>query len=147
EAVRAGLVVRSEFAYAFQHDRIQEAAYSLIPEGERAEAHLRIGRLLREHTPPDKGEDIVFEMVGHFNRSAALITAPGEREAVARLNLVAGKRARNAAAYASALAYFNAARNLLTDDCWTWQYALAFALGLSSAECEFLTGELVSADE
>ena len=60
EAVRAGLVLRSDDSYAFQHDRIQEAAYSLIPEDARAEAHLRIGRLLLAHTPPDKREEIDF---------------------------------------------------------------------------------------
>ena len=69
EAVRAGLVLRSEDSYAFQHDRIQEAAYSLIPEDARAEAHLRIGRLLLAHTPPDKREEIIFEIVSQFNRS------------------------------------------------------------------------------
>ena len=146
-AVRAGLLLRSETAYAFQHDRIQEAAYSLIPEAKRAEAHLRIGRLLLDHTPPDRREEIVFEMVSHFNRSAALITAPVEREAVAWLNLTAGKRARNAAAYTSALTYFTGGRELLASDCWTGQYPLAFELELHSAECELLIGEWAKADE
>ena len=106
EAVRAGLVLRSEDSYAFQHDRIQEAAYSLIPEDARAEAHLRIGRLLLAHTPPDKREEIIFEIVSQFNRSTALITSRDEREQVAQLNLIAGKRAKNAAAYSSALTLF-----------------------------------------
>ena len=63
EAVRSGLVLRSENSYAFQHDRIQEASYSLIPEEARAEAHLRIGRMLLAHTPPDKREEIIFDIV------------------------------------------------------------------------------------
>jgi predicted ATPase len=147
EAVRSGLVVRSEGSYVFQHDRIQEAAYSLIPEDSRAESHLRIGRLLLAHSPPDKLEEIIFEIVSQFNRSTALITSREEREQVAQINLVAGKRAKNATAYSSALNYFAEGRALLAEDCWTLQYPLAFELELNLAECEFLTKEFASSEE
>ena len=147
EAVRAGLVLRSENSYAFQHDRIQEAAYSLIPEDERAEAHLRIGRLLLAHTPPDKREEIVFEIVSQFNRSTELVVSQDEREQLAQLNLIAGKRAKNAAAYSSALIHFAGGRALLARDCWTRQYQLTFELEFHRAECEFLTRDLENAEE
>src|SRR5262249_17386399 len=62
EAVRTGLIFRSQDSYRFLHDRVQEAAYSLIPEELRAEAHLRIGRLLAAQTPPDKQEERIFEI-------------------------------------------------------------------------------------
>jgi predicted ATPase len=44
EAARAGLVFRSGDTWRFLHDRVREAAYSLILEQLRAETHLRIGR-------------------------------------------------------------------------------------------------------
>ena len=72
EAVRAGLIFRSEDSYRFLHDRVQEAAYSLIPEELRAEAHLRIGRLLAAHTPPEKLEEGIFEIVNQLNRGSHL---------------------------------------------------------------------------
>jgi PAS domain S-box-containing protein len=147
DAVRAGLVLRSEDSYAFLHDRIQEAAYSLIPEEARAEAHLRIGRLLLAHTPPDKHEEIIFEIVSQFNRSTALIISQDEREQLAQLNLIAGKRAKKAAAYSSALTHLAGGRALLTDDCWKRQYQLTFELELYRAECEFLTSDLENAEE
>ena len=147
EAVRSGLVHRSEKAYGFQHDRVQEAAYSRIPEQERAEAHLQIGRLLIAHTPPDKREEVVFEIVSQLNRSTSLITSRDEREQLAQLNLIAGKRAKNAVAYSSALTHFVVGYGLLAEDCWTRQYTLAFELEFRRAECEFLTGNLAGAEE
>ncbi len=147
EAVRLEFVVRSEGLYRFVHDRIQEAAYSLIPENLRPETHLRIGRLLTAHTPPEQREGAIFEIVNQFNRGAALITSPEEREQLAELNLIAGKRAKASTAYLSALTYLTAGAELLADDCWERQYELTFALELHRAECEFLTGELAGAEQ
>jgi predicted ATPase len=147
EAVQAGLVLRSDGAYTFLHDRIQEAAYVLIPEGERAVAHLRIGRLLAARTTSEELKENIFEIVNQFDRGAALITAQEEREQVAELNLMAGKRAKAATAYASALQYFTAGRLLLAENGWERYYRLAFDLELNRAECEYLTGELASAEE
>ncbi len=147
EAVHLEFIVRLEGAYAFVHDRVQEAAYSLIPESARAAAHLRLGRLLAAHTPPEKREETVFEVVNQLNRGAALITSRAEREQLAELNLIAGKRAKAATAYASALQYLTAGAALLTDDAWERQHELAFPLELDRAECEFLTGALAAAEE
>ena len=147
EAVRAGLVIRSDGTYTFLHDRIQEAAYALIAEGERAMAHLRIGRLLAARTAPKELEEKIFDIVNQFDRSAALITADAEREQVAELNLLAGKRAKAATAYAAALQYFIAGRTLLAGEGWEQHYRLTFELELNWAECEYLTGELAAAEE
>ena len=147
EAVRAGLIFRSEDSYRFLHDRVQEAAYSLIPEESRAETHLRIGRLLAVHTPPEKREERIFEIVNQMNRGAALITERDEREQLAELNLIAGKRAKAATAYASALNYLIAGATLLGDDRWERRHELTFPLELDRAECEFLTGALAAAEQ
>jgi PAS domain S-box-containing protein len=146
EALRTGLVLYSEGAYRFLHDRVQEAAYSLIPENLRAEAHLRIGRLLVERTPAGKREEAIFEIVNQLNRGAALITSQEERDQLAELNLIAGRRAKASAAYASALNYLIAGAALLADDRWERRLDLIFALELHQAECEFLTGELAAAE-
>jgi PAS domain S-box-containing protein len=145
DAVRLELVERLEGSYKFIHDRIQEAAYSLIPEKLRAATHLRIGRLLAARTPPEQREEAVFEIVNQLNRGAALITSRDERERLAELNLLAGQRAKASAAYASALKYLVAGSALVADDCWERRRELAFALEINRAECEFLTGELASA--
>ena len=46
DALHLQLIDRLGRSYKFVHDRVQEAAYALIPEEARAEAHLKIGRLL-----------------------------------------------------------------------------------------------------
>ena len=147
EAVRAGLIVRSEGSYRFLHDRVQEAAYSLIPEELRAEAHLRIGRLLAAHTPSEKQEEAIFEIVNQLNRGSHLITRRDERERLAELNLIAGRRAKASTAYASALNYLVAGAALLAEDAWERRHELIFALELHRAECEFLTGALADAEQ
>jgi len=147
EAVRLELIERLDGAYRFLHDRVQEAAYSLIPEPSRADAHLRIGRLLAAHTPKDQREEVIFEIVNQLNRGVALISSPDEREELAELNLIAGKRARDATAYTSALTYLTAGRRLLPEDSWERYSALTFAFEIQRAECEFLTSDLTAAEE
>jgi PAS domain S-box-containing protein len=145
-AVRAGLVFRQEGAYKFLHDRVREAAYALIPQGKRAATHLTIGRRLVASAPPSAVEESIFEIVGQLNRGSALISSGKERERLAELNLIAGRRAKSSTAYSSALTYLSAGTTLLPEDAWERYHDLAFALELHRAECEFLTGALVEAE-
>ena len=147
EAVQAGFVLPSERAYRFLHDRVQEAAYSLIPEELRAECHLRIGRLLAAHTSQGKRQEAIFEIVNQLNRGSALITSRDEREQLAEFNLIAGKRAMASTAYTSALNYLTTGAALLVDDIWERRHELIFPLELHRAECEFLTGQSTAAED
>jgi predicted ATPase/GAF domain-containing protein len=146
DALRTGLILHSEGVYRFLHDRVQHAAYSLLPQAQRAEAHLRIGRLLATHIPPEQRDATIFEIVNHLNRGAALITRGVEKEQLAELNLIAGKRAKASTAYVSALNYLVAGTALLSDDGWDRRPDLLFSLELYRAECEFLTGEVAAAE-
>ena len=147
EAVRAEMVEQQEGSYKFIHDRILEAAYSLMPESLRPEAHLRVGRLLLAHTPPADREQAIFEIVNQLNRGAALISSREEREQLAELNLIAGQRAKASAAHASALTYLVSGATLLPENSWEHRYDLTFALELNRAECEYVTGQLGPAEE
>ena len=147
EATRTGLVFRSGDAYWFLHDRVQEAAYSLIPQDSRANAHLRIGRLIAAATPPDKLEERIFEIVNQLNRGVPLVTSDAERLQIAELNLIAARRARASTAYKSALVHLAAGEALLSEEHWETHHDLRFPLALHRAECEFLTGEFLAADE
>jgi PAS domain S-box-containing protein len=147
EAIRAGLITCTEHSCSFVHDRVQEAAYSLIPEEARAPIHLRIGRALAASIPPEKLPEMIFEIVNQLNRGAPLITSQDEREKLAELNLIAGKRAKASSAYASALTYLSAGAVLMRGDAWKRRQKLAFALELHGADCELWMGALPSVEE
>jgi PAS domain S-box-containing protein len=139
EAVRSGLIFRADNSYGFLHDRVREAAYSLIPKELCAEAHLRIGMLLAEHTPAEKRDEAIFEIVNQLNRGSHLITSVEARERVAGLNLIAGRRAKLSTAYDSALKYLRAGRALLAEETWERNYQLIFSIEYLIAECALLT--------
>jgi PAS domain S-box-containing protein len=147
DAVRSGLIFRADDSYRFLHDRVQEAAYSLIPTDLRAESHLHIGLLLATHTPPAQRDERSFEIVNQLNRGSHLISSIDERERVAELNLIAGRRARNSAAYESALKYLRAGRALLTEETWTRNYDILFSIEYLMAECEVLTADMAAAED
>jgi PAS domain S-box-containing protein len=146
EALRHELLLRTESAYRFSHDRVREAAYSLIPDPQRAALHLQIGRRLLERTPVERRKEAVFEIVNQLNRGGSLITLLEEREQLAELDLLAGKRAKTSTAYAAALEYLNAGLRWLPEDGWTRRRELTFSLLLARAECEYLTGDLAAAE-
>jgi predicted ATPase len=103
--------------------------------------------LLAARTPSEKLEETIFDIVNQLNRGTALIASQEEREQVAALNLIAGKRAKTATACAAALTYFAAGRALLAQDSWGRRYRLTFVLEFHRAECEYLTVAPQAAEE
>ncbi|XXY52046.1 AAA family ATPase [Sorangium sp. So ce269] len=146
EAAREGLLLCRDVAYRFLHDRVQQAAYALIPAAQLPEVHLCIGRLLLKGRSAGEGEEALFDVVGHLNRGAALIRSPAERSDLAALNLRAGRRARAAAAHESAAALFAAGMALLGEDRWEAQHALAYDLSLERAHAAYVTGHFEEAE-
>ncbi|AUX21416.1 serine/threonine protein kinase [Sorangium cellulosum] len=126
--------------YRFLHDRGQQAAYALIADERKEEVHLRIGRLIRAQVEGEPRDDDLFKVVNHENIGAALITDRAEQLELSRLNLAAGKRAKDAMAHTAAAGYFKVGMALLGDGGWEEDYALCFALHRERAECEWLSG-------
>jgi predicted ATPase/transcriptional regulator with GAF, ATPase, and Fis domain len=140
----AGLAGRG--AYAFIHDRVQQAAYALIPEEQRAAVHLGVGRQLLAECGPVVPEDRLFEVVNHLNVGSTLVERAEERSTLARMNLAAGRKAKASAAYEAALRYVKAGIDSGDETWWTSDYALAFALHFERAECWYLAGEFDAAE-
>jgi predicted ATPase/signal transduction histidine kinase len=150
EAAAEGLIVASrgaagEDVHAFLHDRVQQAAYALIPAPRRAMVHLTVGRLLRERSADAADDPGLFDTVHHLDLGREHIVEPAERRAVAALNLAAGRRARASSAHESALELFRCGLDLLDPTAWQDDYALAFALHLEAADGLMLCGHLDAA--
>jgi predicted ATPase/serine phosphatase RsbU (regulator of sigma subunit)/tRNA A-37 threonylcarbamoyl transferase component Bud32 len=126
--------------YQFVHDRIQQAAYSLIPPINKPILHHKIGQIWLINTPIEKRELEIFNIVNQLNFSIDLITNQSEKYEMAQLNIIAGKRAKLSAAYQAALTYFKCGIKLLSPDRWYEQYDLTLSLYTEAAEAEYLCG-------
>ena len=131
--------------YEFLHDRVREAAYALIADDLKKELHLRIGRLLLENLEESKRYARIFEIVNQLDMSVDLIDTAKERYQLARLNLLAGQRAKSSTAYDVALRYLEVATRLLGADSWQTEHALTFSVHVLRAECEHLIGRFTEA--
>ncbi|GBF79610.1 trifunctional serine/threonine-protein kinase/ATP-binding protein/sensor histidine kinase [Aphanothece sacrum] len=128
--------------YKFSHDRVQQAAYSLIKPENQQEIHLKIGQILFEYISITKQEDKIFDMVNHLNIGHKLITNQSEQNKLATLNLIAGKKAKLSAAYTPALNYFQLGiKQLESQQTWKNQYELTLELYLEAAEAAYLDGQ------
>jgi predicted ATPase len=133
---------RVNSTYQFLHDRVQQAAYSLIPDRQKQQTHLEIGRLLLANASNEQRREKLFEIVNHFNLAIELVQKPSEREMLTRLNLKAAQKAQVATAYSAAYNYAQVGIKLLSN--WSEQYNLALTLHETLAEVAFLNGDFAA---
>lgn len=138
---------RESIPYKFLHDRVQQAAYALIPETEKKLVHLQVGRLLLENTKEDSLEENLFEIVNQFNESLELITEQSEKYELAKLNLRAGQKAKTSTAYAPSLRYLEVGLGLLAQDSWESQYRLSLDIHLETLESLYLNTKFEQIEE
>lgn len=129
----------SSISYKFLHDRVQQAAYSLIPKSQKIATHLKIGRSLRESIPQEALAENILDIVNQLNYGVDLLTQE-EQYDLANLNLIAGRKAKNNTAFAAAAKYLNLGCKLLAIDSWFSQSDLTLSLYVETAEAEYLVG-------
>src|SRR6476469_93052 len=132
-------------AYRFLHDRVQQAAYSLIAADQKQATHLKIGQLLLQNTPIQEREEQIFAIVNQLNVGLELISQPAELEELARLNLTAGRKAKASTAYAAAVKYLSTAMDLLSSSRWQTQYNLTLEIVVETAEAQYLNTNFAAA--
>ncbi|SKB11133.1 putative Mitogen-activated protein kinase kinase [Planktothrix sp. PCC 11201] len=128
--------------YKFAHDRIQQAAYCLIPEPDKPIIHQQLGRLLLQTTTLDQQEEKIFDVVNQLNFSLPLISSQSEKDELAQLNLKAGQKAKLSAAYQPALNYLQTGIELLAPNSWQHQYSLTLSLYEEAAEVAYVNTDM-----
>ncbi|BAY11779.1 trifunctional serine/threonine-protein kinase/ATP-binding protein/sensor histidine kinase [Calothrix sp. NIES-2098] len=131
----------SRAKYRFFHDRVQQAAYSLIPDEQKQHTHLKIGKLLLANLNAAEREEQIFAIANQLNFGLPLITDKLEREQLARINLQAAKKAIASTAYVAGVDYLRTSQKLLTTDCWQNQYSLTLEINNELARATFLSGD------
>ncbi|ELS33044.1 MULTISPECIES: trifunctional serine/threonine-protein kinase/ATP-binding protein/sensor histidine kinase [Pseudanabaena] len=131
--------------YRFLHDRVQQAAYSLIPDDQKQKTHLTIGRLLQKNLSSLEQEENLFEILSHLNASSSLITDPAEKRELVHLNFAGCKRAKASTAYSAAVRYVSEAINLLPSDSWQTDHQLTLQIYETAAETAYLNIEFTAA--
>jgi PAS domain S-box-containing protein len=125
-------------SYKFVHDRVQQAAYSLISAADKQATHWKIGQLLLNNTTSQEQEEKIFDIVNHLNFGIELISHQAERQQLIQLNLIAGRKAKAATAYSAAVKYLTMAIELLAADSWDSQYDLTLDVYWEAALVEYL---------
>lgn len=140
------------YSYIFIHDRLQQAAYSLIEIENLPHIHLKIGRLLLNRLQAKQLNERLYEVLNNLNKSLNLIQQKDEKLWIINLNITAARKAYKATAYTSALQFYQAACTFLEDPkfadyLWKEEHELAMNLHKERADCEFIEGHIFKAEK
>ncbi|WP_407889801.1 AAA family ATPase [Scytonema sp. NUACC26] len=133
--------------YKFLHDRVQQAAYSLIPSDRKQSIHLKIGQLLLSSLPLEERKENIFILVNQFNIATELLVNQSERNELAQMNLIAGRKALASTAYMAAVQYLTTSIQLLASDTWETNYDFTLALYETAVEAAYLSGNFELAEQ
>jgi predicted ATPase len=152
ECVRQGQLLPStseqSVSFRFVHDRVQQAAYALLPDAETRELHLEIAHQLWGGRTAGELQERIFDVCHHFRHCTDLLGSHEERVLVAELNLAAGQRAKASAAYDLGRQFLaTGIDSMSVTEGWERAYVVTRDLHRERAECEYLAGNFAVADE
>ncbi len=134
---RSGFVVLSPAKLSFAHDRIQEAAYSLMDEATRRDRHRHLVEVMMAMW--DSGTNAAaFAIANQIEQCRAEDLPLEKRKVFIEALLAALAHARRSAAFGQAVRYGETAVKLIREDVWTDDYGLSFRA--HTQLCEALLG-------
>jgi hypothetical protein len=132
--VEWGLVAPCSRGFQFVHDRVREAARSLLDAAARRALHLRIARLILERAGAAARGERILEVADHLAQAMADVPE-SERSWAVGVFLEAGERALESGAPHAAATYSGAARHLFLLMDPSERRGFDFRLAMHSAEC------------
>lgn len=133
--------------FRFVHDRVQQAAYSLLSDEKKEELHYQIGKYFLKITPPGALEKNIFQIVNHLNLGERFVVSKDEKDLLIRLNYLAGKHAKNSIAFKIAADYLKNAKKWLGEDLWQKDYELTLNISKTLAECLYNSDQFEEAEK
>jgi len=132
--------------FQFIHDRVQQTADHLLPTTEKEKIHLVLGRIFIQNLDKFSDESLIMRIADHFNYAKNIVSDKREKFIVADVAIKAGKNAQHAAAYDSAINYYNIARELIGPNGWENDYSIFFNLYCGLAESLSFSGRYTECD-
>ncbi|MFC1670999.1 PAS domain S-box protein [Spirochaetota bacterium] len=136
----------NNIVYRFQHDRIHQASYMMIEDGEKEEVHLRIGRLMLGSVDEESFDDKIVDIVTQFNKGWRLITDATEKVELVKMNVHAARKAKNSAAFGPAYSFAKINIEIFSDDSWDKYYELTYETYMLLMESAYLSKEFYEAE-
>lgn len=134
----------------FMHDRVQQAAYSILNKTEQEDTHLRIAyHLMSQHEGSALQEHlfIIVQQLSAGLNAVLLAQNPEQNRILAHLFLQAADKAIGLAAHASAKLFTGNAQRLLdNENFWQGDYPLLVRLNYTQAQAAFLSGDLATSE-
>mmetsp|Transcript_21188 Transcript_21188/g.29964 ORF Transcript_21188/g.29964 Transcript_21188/m.29964 type:complete len:712 (+) Transcript_21188:623-2758(+) len=150
QSIEDGLVVEQshvEGLYKFAHDKVQQAAYALIPEDKKGELHLSIGRRLMPTKLKEGTDRHIFLIVDQMSRGIGALEDQNEKDGLASLCLQAGRKAARFSDFKGAAYYFELGISLLNKRHWRDQFYLSLDLYNAAAEASYCYGNFKESDK
>ncbi len=148
DALDLGLItVRAQGYYAFSHDRFHEAVSRISDPEERSLNHYRIGSMILKDTPENDLDKMAFFLARQFKEGIKHVRKPEEKAMVAKINLLAARRAKESLLYDSVASHVEAALEILPDINWQTYGDLLYALYLVKGEASAFSGDPGTADQ
>lgn len=115
KAVNSGILIQDINEFKFAHEKIQQAAYSLLNDDEIIEINTKIADYYLSKSFDELLSENIYIIANYINLGEKLILNQNSMKSIILINYEAGKKAKNSAAFELALYYYLKAISLIQE--------------------------------